>query len=477
MKRILYNILPTAVFIIFAFWILAIKNGFMLRWYDEMSLFEPGMDSLRQFLLYPGGIFRFAGTYLTQLLFYPALGAGVLILIWLLCAWLTQISFKFKGIATALCYLIPFCLLGSILHLDEGCLSFESQGYVFYNSIGFAFSIGIYCIFTLFRRNSYAQAVLTIILPLIYPLAGFFALLPAVVCIFSLCIDASKSKKRLPIVFAALSLILCIMVPLLYYRYFPGTTVDNDFLYLKGLPELTTEDYDWYLWQPFFIASAIFLAFGITACFIDYRNFNSSKIMMGCSLAMFLIGIICCLSADGKKSEQLRASILMINAIEDHDWNKASHIMSLTKESPNYTMCVLDNLARSYCGKQINDVSSMMTVTKDFRHDEEHTIKIFVNVPVNHNIGRFNQSHRWATDQNVQYGNRVYYIKYIVRNAIMNGDMQFAKKFNQLLMNTMFHRKWAEDMNRYIEDPSLIKTLPDYEFLMALRAEEIMRGE
>ncbi|MDE6769704.1 MAG: hypothetical protein K2J78_08295, partial [Muribaculaceae bacterium] len=89
MKRILSQIALPIVFIIFAFWILAIKNGYMLRWLDEMSLFEPGMEGLRQYLLYPGGIFRFAGTFLTQLLYYPALGAGILVLIWLLCGWLT----------------------------------------------------------------------------------------------------------------------------------------------------------------------------------------------------------------------------------------------------------------------------------------------------------------------------------------------------------------------------------------------------
>lgn len=477
MKRILLNILPIALFIIFAFWILAIKNGFMLRWYDEMSLFEPGAESLRQFLHYPGGIFRFAGTFLTQLLFYPALGAGVLILIWILCAWLTRVSFHLADASGAICFLVPFCLFASVLHLDEGYLSFESQGYVFYNSIGFTFSIGAYCIFTLFRRHTYAQWIVAIILPLLYPLAGFFSLLPAIMCVIDLCIHLPKNKKALPLLYASISLLLVVFVPVIYYRYFPGTTVDNDYLYLKGLPELTMDDYDWYLWQPFLIATVICVGLVVISRFIDFKKFSSSKILTGTSFALFLIGIICCVSADGKKSEQLRATVLMINAIENHDWNKASHIMSLTKESPNYTMCVLDNLARSYSGKQRNNVGNMMTVTKDFRHDEEHTIKIFVNVPVNYNIGRFNQSHRWATDQNVQYGNRVYYIKYIVRNAIMNGDMAFARKFNQLLMRTMFHRKWAEEMNRYIEDPSLIKTIPEYDYLMILRAEEIMRGE
>ncbi len=449
----------------------------MLRWYDEMSLFEPGADSLRQFLHYSGGIFRFAGTYLTQFLYYPALGASTLILIWLIGAWLTRISIRFEGYSGALCFLVPLSLLASVLHLDEGCLTFESQGYVFYNSIGFTFSIGAYTLYSIFRHNKHAQGSIAILLPLLYPLAGFFALLPAIMCVIGLCIDTIRNKKVVSAVFAAISITLVIVIPLIYYRYFPGTTVDNDYLYLKGLPELTMEDYDWYLWRPFAIAAVLLLAFVIISSFMGQDKLKTSKIMGAGSLFLFLIGSIGCLIADSRKSEQLRATVLMINAIENHNWNKASHIMSLTKESPNYTMCVLDNLARSYCGKGLNSVGNMTTETKDFRHDEEKTIRTFVNVPVNHNIGRFNQSHRWATEQNVLYGNRVFYIKYIVKNAIMNGDMEFAKKFNRLLLRTSFHRKWAEDMNQYIENPSLIRTLPDYDFLMALRTDEMMRGE
>lgn len=449
----------------------------MLQWYDEMSLFAPDSYSVRQFLLYPAGLIRFAGTYLTQLLFYPALGTGALIILWLLCAWFTGRAFGFSDASAPLCFIIPFCLLVSILHFDEACLSFESQGYVFYNTIGFTFSLGAYCLFTEFKRHIYLQGILASFLALLYPLAGFFALLPALMCGISLFVNAIKDKKAMPIVSAVICIILVVAVPLLYYRYFPGTTVDNDYLYLKGLPELTMNGYDWYLWRPFAVASAIFIVFVILSSITDFKKINTSKFMKVISWALFLTGMICSLSADGRKSEQLRATVLMINAVENHDWNRVSHIMSLTKESPNYTMCVLDNLARAYRGKERVNVGNMTTVTEDYRHDEEHTIKVFVNIPVNHNMGRFNQSHRWATDQNVQFGDRVYYIKYIVRNAIMNGDMDFAKKFNQRLMHTMFHRRWAENMNRYIEDPTLVSTLPDYGYLMGLRAEEIMRGE
>ena len=290
-------------------------------------------------------------------------------------------------------------------------------------------------------------------------------------------IDAARKKRILPAAFAVISIAMIIIVPLLYYRFFTGTTVDNEYLYLKGLPELTLNRYDWYLWYPFVIATAIFFLLFLTTTFLDNNKLRRSKTMSGISISLFIAGILCCLSADGKKSEQLRASVLMIQAIDQHDWNKASHIISLTKESPNYTMCVLNNLARSYSGKDRTGIGNMTTETKDYRHDEEQTIQTFVNVPVNFYIGRFNQSHRWATEQNVRYGDRVFYIKYIVMNAIMNGDMAFAKKFNQQLMRTMFHRKWAENMNRYIENPELVATIPDYDFLMMLRQEEIMRGE
>lgn len=459
----------------FSFWILAVKNGFMLRWYDEMSLFEP--DSIRGFLSYPGGIFRYAGIYLTQLLYHPALGTSALILIWLLCVWITGGAFRISGKAFPLCFLLPSCLLASILHFDEAALSFESQGYVFYNSLGFTFSLAAYRLFTGLRRNAPLGPVIAMALPLLYPLAGFFSLLAALMCAIDLAAEGVEGRKAVPAAGAVCSLLLSVAVPFIYYRYFPGTTVDNDHLYLKGLPELTMNDYDLYLWIPFAAAASLLIAFTVTSVCHGFAKAASSKAMAVCSWVLFAFAMVWCLQEDGRKSEQLRATVLMTQAIEDHDWRKAVNVMTLTKESPNYTMCVLDNLARTYCNLERRSTAGMMTGGTDFRHDEDFTITAFVNVPVNHHIGRFNQSHRWATEHNVQYGDKVYFIKYTVLNALMNGDYGFARKFNRLLERTMFHRRWAEEINRIIDDPSLLNTLPDYDHLMYLRAEEIMRGE
>lgn len=443
-----------------------------------MSLFEPGWKSLQQYLLYPGGIFRFVGTFLTQFLYYPVLGTIILILIWLLCVWLTKISFSFSHKSYPLCFIIPFCLLISVLHFDEASLTFESQGYVFYNTLGFTSSIASFFFYKIFKKFL-AKSFIVIILPVLYPIAGFFSLLPAVMGCLDLCLEFKDDRKKFlqSAVSAVVSAILLIIVPLLYYRYCNGTTADSYLLYLRGLPELTTEGYDWYLWCPFAIASLILLIFTLFSSLTNNSRINSSKIVRWTSSLLFLLGMILSLSADNKKSEQFHATILMVNAINKHDWNRVLNIMSLTKESPNYTMLVLDNLARSYTHNNLRDLGNMVVQYKDPRHDEEYSITAFVNVPVNHFIGRFNQSHHWATEHIVQYGNKVFFIKYIVLNAIMNGDMKFAKKFNSLLLNTMFHRSWAEEMNKYIENPSLIETMPDFGYLMRLRHEEMLRGE
>lgn len=475
MKRISTNIIVTVLFVIFSFWLLVVKNGYMLSWFDEMSLFEPGADSFRRALHYPGGVLIFAGTYLTQLLYYPALGAGILILIWLVSVGLSRISFRLRGAWYPFCFLVPMCLLASVVRMDEACLTFESQGFVFYTTLGFTFTIGAYTLYAVCGKNDYLRGGVAVALPLLYPVAGFYALLAAGMCIADFAANVLRDRKD--IAWAVITAVLIAIVPQLYFLHFNGTTVDREHLYLKGLPELTMNGYDTYLWTPLVMATILLLIFAAVASWVEMERFDSRKSVRVISTGACVVAMICCLNANGKKSENLRATVLMEKAIDKKEWPRVTAIMGNTKESPNYTMCVLDNLARAYCGRERIRIGNMGPAYTDPRHDENFTITAFVNVPVNHNIGRFNQSHRWATEHNVQYGFRVYFIKYVVLNAIMNGDMEFAKKFNRLLMRTMFHKRWAQEMNKYIEDPSLVKTLPGYDYLMTLREEEMERGE
>lgn len=65
-------------------------------------------------------------------------------------------------------------------------------------------------------------------------------------------------------------------------------------------------------------------------------------------------------------------------------------------------------------------------------------------------------------EHSVKYGTRVFYLKYMVRNSIKHGEPELAARYNRLLMNTMFHRQWAEHFQRYIDNPELIKESPEF---------------
>lgn len=457
----LLNIILSAIFILFTFWILGIKNGFMLRWYDEMSLFEPDSLIFSQHLHYPGGLLRYVGAFLTQLMYYPLLGTAILILLWAMTALLSREIFGLKGSLFPLNLLIPVAMLVSVAQLDEAWLSLKTPGYIFSNTLGFIVTLILYWLYkSVAGRHFIAAVAAGVIIPCFYPLFGFYALFAGALSIIYTLSKAIPERNYTEYALAAIIVTLIIALPKLYYIYFPENTVDNDFPYLKGLPELLMEKYDIYLWTPFIIAAALTLIFAV-AQVCGIAGLKGSKWM-----EYFGIGLVCAagvwaVSAE-RKSEQLRATVLMMQAVEQNDWNRILYIMSRIKEPPNMTMLVLANLAKVNLGGEAEDLSQLKPSYRDARHSEKFSLTAFLEVPVNYRVGKFNQSYRWAMEHTVQYGKRVFFLKYMVKDALMRGETKLAAKYNDILKRTMFHRKWAQDMQRYIDNPELIKENPEF---------------
>lgn len=462
------NIALTVIFILFSFWILAIKNVSMLRWYDEMSLFESNWFFFCQFIYYPGGLLRYVGTYLTQLLYYPALGASVLILLWLICIIVTRATFGFRKALYPLTFLIPLCLLVSVVQLDEAWLSLKSTGYVYFTTLGYLFTLTAFWLYRKADNRIVLKGIIILIIPLFYAIAGFYALLAAVLCIID---SVTKGKGDLMYyALAVLTLIFVIVIPKIYYIYLPGNTVDNDYLYLKGLPELLMEPYDVYLWRPFIAASALMIIFSLLQTF-GISRLKDSTTMRWIGIVLVVAGGIWSTVAE-HKSEHLRATVLMLRCLENNDWKGVLHILSLTRETPNYSMLVLANIAQDNLGGEPQDLSQFQPYNIDARHSEAFTMTAFIQVPANYYIGHFNQSYRWAMEHNIQYGKRVFFLKYMVKDALMRNEIKLAKKYNDILLSTMFHKKWAEEMNRYIENPELIDSNPEFITVRLLNREE-----
>lgn len=460
----LITLLTSVAFILFCYLMLPLKNGYMLRWYDEMSLFEPTRFFFRQCLYFPGGMLRYAGAWLMQLMYYPVLGSVVLILLWLLTAWLTQKAFRLPRAAFPLVFIVPVAMLVSIVQMDDAWVSMKSVGYMYSNTLGYLFVVAILCLYRIVEKYLPLAFAVLLVSAGCYFAAGFYAIFAAFIGVFLMVADSIRRKRYAGLVCAVVVLAAVFAVPHFYYMYFQPTTVDNDYLLLKGLPDLLIESFDVYLWIPFIVASACLL---ILALVSTIGCFPSSLWMLWGSVGVLCLCGVWCLSAD-KKNEQLRATVVMLRHLENNDWGSMAMVMSRIKEPPSYTMRMLNNFAMVNLGGKPEDLKDMKPRNIDPRHAEGFSMTAYVNIPISYYNGDFMHSYRWGMEHCVQYGKRVFFLKYMVKDALLNGEIQLAKRYNDLLMGTLFHRKWAEEMNRYIEDPSLVDSNIEFKSILEL---------
>lgn len=450
------------VFVAFAFVMLPVKNGYILRWYDEMSLFMTGDIFLSTMLHYPGGLLQYAGTWLTQLMYYPWLGSSVLIALWVILTLICDCVWRLREGLRGLTLLPAMFLLASILVLDEAWVSINYNGYLFAPTLGAICAVSIAGISLQIKSFVWRSIFLTACTALFMPL-GFYALLGTVTGIAgTFCAksdsDVTHRKEKKPYI-VLIALIATALVPHLYYNLYSGMTGDSNHIYLEGLPVLLMKRHDLYLWIPLASMALTIIALPLLSLTRKKATDESREPGYHVWLAFSILLATGCYSViAGYKSEQFRATVLMIQHIDTMRWDKINYVMSHIKEPPTFTMKVIGNLAAIKLGG--GNKSVKQTPTEDEsrpRHKESFLMTAFVNVPVYYHIGNTHGSYRWAMEHTVKYGKRTFYIKYMVRNSIIHGEYELAAKYNRLLLNTMFHRKWAEHFQRYIDNPELIK--------------------
>ena len=101
-------------FIVFTLYILYLNQEVFYTAHDR-SEFLYGAPFFHTLLSKPFGLMQYVGAWLTQLFYKPALGAGVMVAIWVLIYFVGVKAFRLKGNASALMLLPIACLLTSVV--------------------------------------------------------------------------------------------------------------------------------------------------------------------------------------------------------------------------------------------------------------------------------------------------------------------------------------------------------------------------
>jgi hypothetical protein len=70
--------------------------------------------------------------------------------------------------------------------------------------------------------------------------------------------------------------------------------------------------------------------------------------------------------------------------------------------------------------------------------------------------GLLNSCNRLCTELGVEFGWRAEHLQYLIRCAMLDGDKKIARKYIDILKQTLFFDEWAERMENMMDNPQLI---------------------
>ena len=224
--RLASPVLFAFFFFLLAWYFLYVRNAdtmYFLQdrgWWNSTALFW--QDCMR----FPGGFLSWAGAYLTQFFYYPALGSAMLIALWIATFGVAKLSFKVPKEWCFLLFIPMAALLCSIIQLGYWVYILKDADYVFYHSLGLFLALFLSWPFWQYLPVSekvqgwIAFAWIPLGAALFYYPLGIYALLAATI------VAVRTSWKSLPVLVVSLWL-----VPLLETS---GTTImrpDQPWLY------------------------------------------------------------------------------------------------------------------------------------------------------------------------------------------------------------------------------------------------------
>ena len=456
-------ILFISYFIMLAWYFLFVRNAdtmyFMQDrgWWNSTSLFWEECTRV------PGGWLSWAGAYLTQFFYYPALGCSMLIALWIVTFLVAKWSFKVPNEWSFLLFIPMAALLCSDIQLGYWVYILKDIDYVFYHPLGLLAALILSLPFWQYLpvsdkvRRWIAIAWIPIVAALFYYPLGVYALLAAVFVAVRLL--SQKNFVGLAVVVFTIWLVPKVETS--------GTTLmrpDQPWLY--GFRKFELDDLrDYSLEIPFYVALIAPLFFP----FIKRLKANKLLVSQGI-MAVTAVAMYFCLSARDFNDYNFHAEMRMQRGVEECRWNDVLREAGMVKGPVTREMVMFRDIALinrgELCSKRYayNNESIQPVTVSDSIHiricDQAGDL-------IYYNYGETVFAIRRAIERCMHYGYSYYTMRVLTQCALVNGETDNARKYLRLLSRTTFQKKWAKEMQRFVDDEKLLPT--DEHFRMPLK--------
>ena len=442
-------------FIALAWFFLYVRNADTMYFMQDRGWWNSTAIFWEDCTRFPGGLLSWAGAYLTQFFYYPALGCSILIGLWILTFWLAKWSFKVPDEWSFL-LLIPLgALLCSDIQLGYWVYILKDVDYVFYHPLGLFAAILLSVPFWRYLPVSekVQQWIALVWIPLVaalfyYPL-GIYALLAAViVAVRQLTVNFKLSTLNIIVLLLTLWL-----VPLLETS---GTTLmrpDQPWTY--GFRKFELDDLrDYSLEIPFYLVLIVPVFFP----FIKYLKTKKLLLSQGI-MVVVAVAMAYCLSLRDFTDYNFHAEMRMQRGVEECRWNDVLREAAKVKGPVTREMVMLRDIALinrgELCSKRFmyNNESVLPATVSDSIHiriADQAADLIYLN------YGETVFAIRRAIERCMHYGYSYYTLRMLTECALINGEWDNARRYLRILSRTTFQKKWSEKMQCFVGNEKLM---------------------
>ena len=404
---------------------------------QELNLFLHTTLFFKQQMVVPAGMLTYIGTWFTQFFYYPWQGVTMLCGWWLLLLVLLKRTFAIPTRWASL-LLIPIALL-LLTNMDLGYWIYllKLRGHFFLTTIATAAVVALLWGFRSLPDKYWLRAVWLLSTCVIgYPLIGIYGL--AASLLMGIWSWRLMPRNRAAI-YCAISVLAVIAVPLVCFRYiYHETNLAN--IYYAGLPLFyITEEYPLY-YLPYYL------------------------------LALFMVVMVCLsrksqesgVRREGVRSKEILNKawmpwvVQMQHLVLQTDWEGVLREAITQEDEPTRDIVMMRNLALSRIGRQGDDMYQYPNGSKNYDAPFGMRMILASGTLIYYQYGLLNSCSRLCTEMGVEFGWRAEHLQYLIRCAVLDGDKKIARKYTNILRQTLFFGEWAERMENMINNPQLI---------------------
>ena len=407
-------------FIVFVIYILYINQEVLYTAHDR-SEFIFGAPFFHTLLSKPFGLMQYIGAWLTQLFYHPALGAGVLVIIWTLIFLVGVKAFRLQRNASALMLLPIACLLTSVVDLGYWVYIFTIRGYWFSQSVGYL--VMLLLLWAALSTPRKWHLVWYLLAFCMYPVLGWFALL------FVLCLALSEKPTWREII----GIVLLIFTASIWQTQFYSNLKSDDVV-LAGFPRFETpNDSNPHISNPFWVLGAVTLLIPLCCKYL-----TKWFVPILCTVA----GIVFTSSLMFYDKNYIDEMRMVRHAFNDN-WKDVLAVAKDNKK-PTVTMVFLKNIALMNEGGQLDHSFKSGNISFPiYNPDTLHVSLLEIASPlVYYNYGMVNEGIRLSFENAIQKGFSPFYLKMLSRCALATGEKKQLERYITILHQHPFYRNW-----------------------------------